>query len=78
VIKTSAFRSHSYDPSQRGERVAAICRPYGCSSNDVEFYHYAVGSYHLRRGVLPGMIMNYDESFQEVFAGLDDLHRVGF
>jgi hypothetical protein len=66
-----------YDPSRHGECVAAICRRYGCSTNYVEFCHYAIGSYHLRETVLAGVIMNYDESFQEVFAALDVLRREG-
>ena len=40
-------------------------------------YHYAIGSYHLRQTVLSGVIMRYDESFQEVFAALDALRGEG-
>jgi hypothetical protein len=66
-----------YDPSRHEECVAAIWRRYGCSSNRVEFYHYAIGSYHLQQTVLSGVITRYDESFQEVFAALDVLRREG-
>jgi hypothetical protein len=66
-----------YDPTRHGECVAAICRRHGFSSNYVEFCHYAIGSYQLRQTVLSGVIMRYDESFQEVFAALDALRREG-
>jgi hypothetical protein len=66
-----------YDPTRHGECVAATCRRYGCNSNHVEFYHYAIGSYHLRQTVLSGVIMRYDESFQEVFAALEVLRGEG-
>jgi hypothetical protein len=66
-----------YDPSRHGECVAATCRRFGYSSNYVEFCHYAIGSYQLRQSVLSGVIMRYDESFQEVFAALDVLRKDG-
>jgi hypothetical protein len=63
----------TYDEDREKESVAAVCDRYGCLSTDVEFYVSAIGSYHLRRGVLAGVHATYDEAHQEVFAALDYL-----
>jgi hypothetical protein len=67
----------NYDDEREDESVAAVCNRYGCLSTDVEFYVSAIGSYHLRRGMLAGVHAIYDEAHEEVFAAIDYLNREG-
>lgn len=63
----------THNEDQPDASVAAICARHGCLSTDVEFYISAIGSYYIRNGILAGVMANYDEHFEEVFAAIDYL-----
>ncbi len=53
--------------------ISAVCRRFGCSSGEVDFYISAMGSYFGARPMLEplGVTMMYEDAHQEVFDAIE-------